>query len=231
MSQFFYIVQFSNTNSETWSWQWANTGFDNDKVKLSVWLIKHHNTETYWGAKAQRQSLLTSALDEGEWSNPRPGYITLVSELPPPPALNSRLGGHYSRPGKEKKYLVLLRALYWPLGGPVRGPATVPTELPSSLFSNAAVITQGTPFCINASLSGSFGVLVHHSLPSCCECLSACSVWTAEGCCRCFHFPSPNSKLNFPGASLNIVKPWPIIVFMSLKHVAPFMRLRRTALN
>jgi hypothetical protein len=42
------------------------------KIKLPLWLNKHHSTETYWSVKLWF-NMLTSALYRGEWSASRHG--------------------------------------------------------------------------------------------------------------------------------------------------------------
>jgi hypothetical protein len=39
-------------------------------------LTKHHTIKMYEGVEVQLHVFLTSALDEGEWSDSRPGRIT-----------------------------------------------------------------------------------------------------------------------------------------------------------
>jgi hypothetical protein len=52
------------------------SNLDPVKLKVSPCLIKRHAMKTYWGAKVQFHSFLTSALDGGEWSASHPGRFT-----------------------------------------------------------------------------------------------------------------------------------------------------------
>jgi len=104
--------------------------------------------------------------------------------------------------------------------------------------SNLEPANQGTPFCTEGPLLVSMLCwLVHldswyreHPTPLSHEgyfgeqgikmyanaCFSCYSIWKADACFRYFSNSStPNGKFNFPAASPNIVKAWPMVVFMS----------------
>jgi hypothetical protein len=68
---------------------------DSIKLKLSVCLIKHHAMKTYWGVEIKAHKILTSALDEAEWSASRSGRFTSggKSFQPPQFTLVRRLKG------------------------------------------------------------------------------------------------------------------------------------------
>jgi hypothetical protein len=46
------------------------------KVKLTLFLTKHHAMKTYWRSGGETPRILTSALDGGEWSASRSGGFT-----------------------------------------------------------------------------------------------------------------------------------------------------------
>jgi hypothetical protein len=52
------------------------------KVKLSLYLTKHHATKTYGGVEVQFHVFLTSALGGGEWLASRPGRFTSGERVP-----------------------------------------------------------------------------------------------------------------------------------------------------
>jgi hypothetical protein len=67
---FFFYEQRNNRNQCTYfcdaAWQLKHS-----KLKLFLWLTKHHAMKTYWGVEVQIHAFF--ALDGGEWSASRPG--------------------------------------------------------------------------------------------------------------------------------------------------------------
>jgi hypothetical protein len=51
-------------------------------VKLSLCLVKHNATKTYWGSGGIAPRILTSALEGGEWSASRRGRFTPRKRAP-----------------------------------------------------------------------------------------------------------------------------------------------------
>jgi len=109
-----------------------------------------------------------------------------------------------------------------------------------------SVLCRGSPSNINALLAGSFGFLVQRTphappVPGLLGeqdtkmyaniCFSCYSIWKVDVCFRYPSHSSPsNITFNFPAASLNNVKKWPILVFMSINEFASFVSLRRKML-
>jgi hypothetical protein len=52
------------------------------KVKLSLYLIKHHAMKTEGDAEIQLHAFLTLARDERKWSVSRPGRFNSVKDTP-----------------------------------------------------------------------------------------------------------------------------------------------------
>jgi hypothetical protein len=52
------------------------------KEKLFLGLTEHHAMKTYWGSGGIAPRILTSALDEGEWSASRSGCFTSTERAP-----------------------------------------------------------------------------------------------------------------------------------------------------
>jgi hypothetical protein len=73
--------------------------------------------EVYWGMEVLLHAFLTSALDGGEWSASRLGYLTPTERVP----YNQELGGPHSRSGKggEKKNSQPLPGLEPPIIQPI----------------------------------------------------------------------------------------------------------------
>jgi len=67
------------------------------KMKLPLCLTKYDAMKTYGGVEVQLYAILTSAPDEVDWSDSRPGHFTPVKKNRYP--LDRRLGGLQSRSG------------------------------------------------------------------------------------------------------------------------------------
>jgi hypothetical protein len=115
--------------------------------------------KTYVGVEVQLHTLLTSALDEGEWSALRPCRFT--REESPQYPLHRRLAGPQSQSGRggEVKKILPLPLLAVQTCRPARSLVSILTELPRLLFvykwliGSLSMLSKGTGEQVRVSLT------------------------------------------------------------------------------